>query len=93
MAMVCSGLACTSKSVEPLSPSTHGYTFSLRVSDGNIWLGPRRMGDDPRPDTAGVVAEVRDRQGHRVDSVPVTFHMAPPWVLSATVLPASHRDP
>jgi hypothetical protein len=40
-----------------------------------------------RPNTAKLVVEVRDMQGRRVEGVPVAFHVAPPWVQSATVLP------
>jgi hypothetical protein len=84
--VVCGGLACTSKPVEPPVPTAHGYTVSLRVSDATLWLGPRHLGD-PRPNTAALTVEVRDRQGHRVEGVPVAFHVAPSWVQSATVRP------
>jgi hypothetical protein len=84
--VVCSGLACTSKPVEPLVPSAQGYIISLRVSDTNLGLGPRHLGD-PRPNTAELIVEVRDMQGHRVEEVPVAFHVAPSWVQSATILP------
>ena len=84
--IVCGGLACTSKSVEPPGPTAHGYTFYLRVSDTNLWLGPRHMGAS-RPNTSKLVVEVRDMQGRRVEGVPVSFHVAPSWVQNATVLP------
>ena len=83
---LCGGLACTSKSVEPPSPTAHGYTFSLRVSDTNLWLGPQYMGAS-RPNATDVIVEVHDMQGRRVEGVPVSFHVTPSWVQSATVLP------
>ena len=85
--VVCGGLACTSKPVEPPVPSAHGYRISLHVSDANLWLGPRHYGD-PRPNTADLTVEVRDRQGHRVEGVPVDFHVLPSWAQNATILPS-----
>ena len=84
--VLCSGLACTSKHAEPSVTSEHGYTVALRVSERRLWLGPRHPGD-PRPHTAECIIEVRDMQGHRVEGVPVAFHVAPSWVQSATLLP------
>jgi hypothetical protein len=42
---------------------------------------------DRRPDTAEVIVEVRDMQGHLVEGIPVTFQVEPSWAQSATVLP------
>jgi hypothetical protein len=84
--MVCGGLACTSKSVEPPGPTAHGYTFSTRVSDTALWLGPQYMGAS-RPNATDVLVEVRDMQGRRVEGVPVAFHVTPSGVQNATVLP------
>jgi hypothetical protein len=84
--MVCGGLACTSKSAAPPVPTAHGYTFSLRASDTNLWLGSQSIGD-PRPGNAELIVEVRDAQGHRVEGVPVAFRVAPSWVQSATLMP------
>ena len=81
-----SGLACTSKHVEPPVTSEHGYTVTLRVYERRLWLGPRHLGD-PRPHITECIVEVRDMQGHRVEGVPVAFQVAPSWVQNATLLP------
>jgi hypothetical protein len=84
--VVCSGLACTLQSAAPPVPTAHGYTFSLRVSEVNLWLGSQGF-NDPRPGKAELTVEVRDTQGHRVEGIPVALHVAPSWVQSATLLP------
>lgn len=70
----------------PPVPTAHGYTFSLRASEVNLWLGSQGF-NDPRPGKAELTVEVRDTQGHRVEGVPVAFRVAPSWVQSATLMP------
>jgi hypothetical protein len=84
--VVCGSLACTSKPMTQPTPTAHGYTFSLRVSDTTLWLGSQSLGD-LRPGVAELTVEVRDVQGQHVEGLPVTFHVAPSWVQSASLLP------